>query len=54
MQEYAYIGAQVEFVTSKIDLERRVDISLRDLMVVFATVGELIRFYISRYTLTVI
>ena len=43
MQEYTDIEAQVEFATSKIDSERRVEITLRDLMFVFATVGELIR-----------
>ena len=45
MQEYTDIGAQVEFAASKIDSERRVEISLRDLMFVFRTVGELIRFF---------
>jgi hypothetical protein len=45
MQEYTDIEAQVEFAASKIDSERRVEISLRDLMFVFRTVGELIRFF---------
>jgi hypothetical protein len=45
MQEYTDIETQVEFATSKIDSERRVEISLRDLMFIFATVGELIRFF---------
>jgi hypothetical protein len=45
MQKYTGIEAQVEFATSKIDSERRVEISLRDLMFVFSTVGELIRFF---------
>ena len=45
MQEYTDIEAQVEFGASKIDSERRVEISLRDLMFVFKTVGELIRFF---------
>ena len=39
------IESQVEFKTSKIGAERRVEVSLRDLMFVFATVGELIRFF---------
>ena len=45
MQEYTDIEAQVEFATSKIDSERRIEISLRDLMFVHETVGELIRFF---------
>ena len=45
MQEYTDIEAQVEFAASKIDSERRVEISLRDLMFVFRTVGELIRVF---------
>ena len=45
MGEYTSVVEQVEFAVSQIDPERRIDLSLRDLMYVFATVGELISFF---------
>jgi hypothetical protein len=50
MEEYTNIEAQVEFATSKIDSERRFEISLRELIFVYKTVGELIRFFHQPYT----
>src|SRR5262249_21397055 len=45
MGEYTSVEEQVEFAVSQIDPGRRIDLSMRDLMYVYATVGELIRFF---------
>jgi hypothetical protein len=45
MAGYTSAEEQVEFAVNQIDPERQVELPLRDLMYVYATVGELIRFF---------
>lgn len=43
--EYTGVEEQVEYGLEKIDLDRKIEVSLRDFLYMHNTVGELIRFF---------
>ncbi|RYG75340.1 hypothetical protein EON80_01010 [bacterium] len=45
MQEYTTVREQVEYGLDKIAEDRTIEVSLRDLMYVYKTLGEFVRFF---------
>ena len=45
MKKYTTVKEQIEYGIETIESDRRIEVSLQDFLIVFQTIGELIRFF---------